>query len=122
MAQAGPNNQFGGRQGGLASLSYQSPGGNDAPVAAARKQAPTKPISTSISEMSIMPPYCRRRGRSVLSYVNGGFARLLYFPYTTMEMDAVIGASLSIFSSTSVPTIPRSIGFSSVGGIGVGGQ
>jgi hypothetical protein len=27
MAQAGPNNQFGGRQGGLASLSYQSPGG-----------------------------------------------------------------------------------------------
>ena len=26
MAQAGPNNQFGGRQDGLASLSYQSPG------------------------------------------------------------------------------------------------
>src|SRR4249920_1660049 len=72
MAQAGPNNQFGGRQEGLASLSYQSPGGNAAPVAAARKQAPTKPISTSISEMSIMPPYRRRRGRSVLSYVNGG--------------------------------------------------
>ena len=32
-------------------------GGNAAPVAAARKQAPTKPISTRISEMTILAPY-----------------------------------------------------------------
>src|SRR6476646_3881229 len=67
--QKGANSQFGGRHDGLASRSYQSPGGTTAPVAAARKQAPTKATSTSIEGMSILAPYRRRSFQQISTVV-----------------------------------------------------
>ena len=38
-----------------------------------------------------MPPYRRRRGRSVLSYVNGGLRGCCIFLRATMKTDAAFG-------------------------------